>query len=487
MALKSAMFSDFHDDHFATLDQSPFSPDDHALAMRHAPLIRFDEREPFLPSVAGYTVFRQEAESPSFPRTIPLATPVTTVIEYAVWWDWDMGHLYELEHIWVHLDAAENLVMAEASWHGGYNAMVDDNDQLPVEDGRLVVFSEPGKHAFAPSLRWLQKRADVTRASCGTQAGKMGVHVTPLFEGIITDRNPLTNQLVHSYLEGCQFEPTFDFTRRFPLEQAALVPWDTLFQWIPGRMTWWLEQLAKHMPPHEYRVLRIAHRGASAYAQENSPSALKQAAELGSDMVEVDVRITADDVPVISHDATLDRVYGVPGEIAALTLAELKAATTGTGADPVLTFAELVEVGKTHGLGLYLDIKAINEIAATSMMATLDAQEYVRGVIFSSFRPDIVAEIKASRPDAVTSILFSSRHVAPVLLARAVKADYVHPCWERYDQPSALLTPDWLQEVRAAGLGIICWHEERSEEIQALQQLGVNGICSDQPDLLVPN
>ena len=73
----------------------------------------------------------------------------------------------------------------------------------------------------------------------------------------------------------------------------------------------------------------------------------------------------------------------------------------------------------------------------------------------------------------------------PVALAASVGADFVHPCWERFESPSSLLTVEWIERVRAADLGIICWHEERPEEIAALNALGVEGICSDQPELLM--
>jgi glycerophosphoryl diester phosphodiesterase len=84
-----------------------------------------------------------------------------------------------------------------------------------------------------------------------------------------------------------------------------------------------------------------------------------------------------------------------------------------------------------------------------------------------------------------TSILFGSPHVDAVHLARSIGATYVHPCWERHPDPSALLTPKWIARVREAGLGIICWHEERPEQIAALRQTGVDGICSDAPELLL--
>lgn len=258
MEFNPALFSAIQDDHFASLDRSPSTRADHALAHRHAPLIRFDEREPFLPSAAGYTIFRESDRlSPSYPRRITLPPTATTAIEYAIWWDWDMNHLYDLEHIWVYLDAAENLVTAEASWHGGYNTMRDEAAHPPTANGQLVVCSEPGKHAFAPSPLWLQKRAAVTRKSCNPLAGRMGVHVTPLFEGIIQDRNPLNNRLVQAFLAGHRFEPSFTFTQQFALGQAALVPWGNLFQWIPGRITWWLDQLARLLLPLSAYTLPI--------------------------------------------------------------------------------------------------------------------------------------------------------------------------------------------------------------------------------------
>ena len=92
---------------------------------------------------------------------------------------------------------------------------------------------------------------------------------------------------------------------------------------------------------------------------------------------------------------------------------------------------------------------------------------------------------QAVAPELATSVLFSSTHIDPVHLAQAAQANFVHPCWERYEHPGSLLTPDWVACVRQADLGIICWHEERKDEIAALRRVGVDGICSDAPELLL--
>jgi glycerophosphoryl diester phosphodiesterase len=472
------------DAHFATLDRTVPDQRDYDLAVRHAPRIRFDQREPFLPSVVGYTVFSENAPSRSFPRQIVLPANATYAVEYAIWWDWEIQHLYELEHIWVYLDADEQVVAADASWHGGHHEMLNESGHVPMEDGSVIVYSEPGKHAFAPTTRWLLDRSPTTLASCGKHSGKMGVHVTPLFEGIIHDRTPLNNRVVHAYMERLAFTPAFNFSNVFDLQTAIFVPWENLFHWIPKRVKWWSDTLRETTPPHERHILRIAHRGASAYAQENSSASVKTAAELGADMVEVDIRLTADDVPVIAHDADLKRVFGVEGMIEDLTAEQLRAITP-PDRQPVMTFDEMVDLCASLSMGMYLDIKEINEAAFGSVTHSLQRRGMLPYVTFGSFRPDFIAEIKHYAPQASTSILFGSANVDPVLMARALTADYVHPCWERLDSPSNLLEGVWLERVRAAGLGVICWNEIRPSQIASLYQLGVDGICSDQPELLL--
>lgn len=467
-----------------SLSRSPQSDADLELARRYAPAIRFDEREPFLPSAVGYTVFRKSADSPSFPRDVPVEAGVAFAIEYAIWWDWDIQHLYELEHIWVYVDGDGALAKAEASWHGGFHQMLDENGRLPRHDGRLTLCSEPGKHAFAPSPHWLLQRQTKTSASCGARAGVMGVHVTPLFDGIIGDDTPLNNRLVHTWLERQRFEPAFAFSQEFDLRRAAFVPWQSLKQWIPERVSDLLGELRRTIPPGERRVLRIAHRGASAYAAENSLAAIRAAAELGADMVEIDIRTSADDVPLVIHDGSLKRTHGLSGEASDFTIDELRRMTAG--GRPIVSFDEAVESCRELDLGLYLDIKRLTVDAARAIFKSLDRHHYMKYTIFGSFRPDYLADIKSARPDARTSILFGAVDIDPVKLAQSLDADYVHPCWEkRAAQPHKLLTPDWIAAVRDANLGIVCWHEERPSEIAALKALGVDAICSDKPELLL--
>jgi HAD superfamily hydrolase (TIGR01549 family) len=218
------------------------------IVEQNAPLIRFDRAEPFLPQAVGWTVFATDAQSPSSKFFISLGEDVAQVIEYAIWWDWDIQHLYELEHVWVHLDAAGAVVQVEASAHGNRLDM-----GLPLENGRVVVYSEPGKHAFAPGADWLVNIAEMTRSACGEHAGSGDVLTSNPFQHTFTEITPLDHRLARRYLQRQRFQPTFDFSRVVDLRDVPMMAWPELAASIPGRVYDWTRRL-KTTVPHIHTV-----------------------------------------------------------------------------------------------------------------------------------------------------------------------------------------------------------------------------------------
>ncbi len=468
-----------------SLFDTPQNASEQALAARYAPIIRFDAHEPFLPLAAGYTIFRRSGLSPSFRQGYKIdltpegQPPASLAIEYAIWWDWDIGHLYELEHAWIFVDEKGEVIRGEASWHGRYHDMRLDA-QLALKGSHLVLYSEPGKHAFAPTPGWFQERRQRSkRSETSALAGFGGVLMTRYLEGRVIC-TPLKNLLVRSYLAQKAFEPSWDFSQAFEFEPGMLVPWPVLADWIPTRVNDWLARLARDIPTSSYRFLRIGHRGAAAHAPGNTLAGLRKAAELGADMVEFDVRQTADRQAVLMHDSYLSDAEGRVWPVRQSTLSELQAIDLG-GGERVPTLAEAIEVCRTQRLCAYIELKEGDVIPA--VVSAIRERDLAKYSIVGSFRPDWLANLKAAVPEVSTSILFSSPHLDAVKLAQAIDASYVHPCW-RHPNPSAFLTPEWVARVRKAGLGIICWNEVRPEEIAALRQVGVDGICSDAPELL---
>lgn len=237
-----------HDSLLAELQSATDTSDDCLLARAHAPLIHLDIREPFPPLVVGYTVFREAADSASTRFHVDPEGGIA--IEYAIWSDWDIQHLYELEHVWVFLDATGNVARVEASSHGGKLPMQLEDGSLPLADDRVTVYSEPGKHAFAPdSTAFTTHLTEYVTRNCGVSAGEDGILVHSLF-GAAAFGNPTAfdARLAKRFLQRRAFTPSFDFSRTFDLRAVPFVTWAQLQIWIPRRIIWWREQLVRRVP-----------------------------------------------------------------------------------------------------------------------------------------------------------------------------------------------------------------------------------------------
>lgn len=449
---------------------------DHELARRFAPIVYFDAHEPFLPSIAGFTVFRQSAASPSFPRYVVVDDSAALAIEYALWWDWDIQHLYELEHVWVFVDRDGSVVGVESSQHGAATRA-----RFEREDKRGVLFAEPGKHAMTTDRDGFLERGPRTERSCGPRAGTGGVWVTPLYRNRIRSKTPDADQLVRTWLRRRAFAPAWQWNRRVDVADLPLVPWIALDRDIPMIVADRLAELDSEIPRSERHVLHVGHRGASAHAPENTLHAIRVAADLGAHMVELDVRISADGVAVLSHDADVSIAERGRVPIIELTAAEL-ARVADRYETSVPTLADALDVCEAVGVAPYLELKEGETVLPT--IAQLAPRDLAKYSVIGSFQPAWVARVTDRAPQIATSILFGAFEVDPVALARGCGATYVHPCWERHPAPHTLLTPQWLSRVRAEGLGVVCWHEERPEVLNALLELGVSAICTDQLDLL---
>lgn len=219
-----------------------------ALAHRLAPMLLFSDNEPFLPSRVGVTVMDRPGRSPSAPLDIAFEPGVERVIEYAIWWDWDVQHLYELEHIWLKLDASNDIVAVEASAHGGKFAMSGADGGLPLIDGRVTLVSTPGKHAFTATPSGQDRARETTELCCGELAGRGGVLINDMFASALGKVTARDHRAVKRYLQARAFTPVFRFGRQLELGTLDMVPWKELAAWIPSRVREVLEQVRAEQP-----------------------------------------------------------------------------------------------------------------------------------------------------------------------------------------------------------------------------------------------
>ena len=216
---------------------------EYQLAVRYAPYFYFDKKEPFPIQIIGYEVHRKTGRSRSFDRLLSI-NPETAlfVIEYAVYFDYDIQHLYDLEHVWVWVGHDGNIADVECSSHGRvvncwrYLRQTKDTTHP-------VVYGQPGKHAFFPDGKLFLLFSDY-RDACGKLAGIDGVLVSPYLQGrIMKDR--YVDYLVCEHIrENYSFEPSMDFT---PCETPAEVfcPIGELFPKIEERLRLIITEIQK--------------------------------------------------------------------------------------------------------------------------------------------------------------------------------------------------------------------------------------------------
>lgn len=227
------------------------------------------------------------------------------------------------------------------------------------------------------------------------------------------------------------------------------------------------------------QVLQIAHRGGSLGAEDYEPENLARIAALGTHLVEIDIRTTADGHLVVHHDAEVVSDAGTV-RIEATSMRELAEFAPGR-ARPV---TPVLRAAHHAGLGVYLDIKDISDPALQQLIHLLTDEDLIDGSVLASPSATTVTRCAAIAPHVPRAVLFRPIDTDPVELARTSHADFVHPCWEHESRPDKLLTGPWLDRVRRHGLGVICWHEERPDVLTELLALGVDGICTDDPALL---
>jgi hypothetical protein len=199
------------------------------LARRLFPRLLFDLCEPFFPRWIGASLFRHPAASPSFRREL-VPPPGGCVIEYAIYWDWDIQHLYDLEHIWLYLGPEGRLSDAEASFHGRWlKAIAPGFDNF--EGGSLSLFSQPGKHAFAPGPGVFRLLPDC-ETSTWEDAGKAGAEVPwPLRDRVRPD--PSWDRPVRRHLSKRRFRPSWEF-RPWTADRSIIIEWRELDALLPG-------------------------------------------------------------------------------------------------------------------------------------------------------------------------------------------------------------------------------------------------------------
>lgn len=214
-------------------------------------------------------------------------------------------------------------------------------------------------------------------------------------------------------------------------------------------------------------VAAVAHRGDPYHHRENTLPSVRSALRKGADAVEVDVRLTADGVPVLLHDPTLERLWGHPEPVAGLTLDELFKATGGG----VPTLAEaLAELVRDDGPArLFVDLTRADQAApAVAEVRAAGAAERVY------YCGELVAmrAIRALDPEAEIAMTWkTSVRPADSLLAELA------PRW--LNLRFGLADPSTVAWAHDRGLLVSAWTADWERSMSRLIAAGVDAITSN--------
>jgi len=236
------------------------------------------------------------------------------------------------------------------------------------------------------------------------------------------------------------------------------------------------------------RPLIIAHRGGRGLAPENTLAACARALRLGVDAIEIDVRLTADDEPVVLHDATLDRTTTGRGPIAALDAAAVGRLDATVGwhgrgvrPQPPPLLAEVVAlVGRRAAL--HVELKGDPSVPAALVERVVRLLRPVDPTpLLLSFDWDALRLARRLAPWLPTEPLLDVwPAAAPVLLAELAQAQ-MDWLGLRY----GLASPGRVAAVQAAGLRLNVWTVNRVPSLARALRLNVDAVTTDRPDRLL--
>jgi len=230
--------------------------------------------------------------------------------------------------------------------------------------------------------------------------------------------------------------------------------------------------------------LAFAHRGGAADGDENTAEAFARAIALGYRYVETDVHATADGVPVVFHDASLDRVTGTAGRVADLRWADLATVRIG-GAGAVPRLDDVL--GAWPQVRFNIDVKA--DTAAAATVDVIHAGAAADRVLLASFSDARLARLRTlAGPRVATSLArgevlrlrISSWAGTPLRLPASAVAAQVPVRHGRVP----LADRRFVARAHRLGLQVHVWTVDDPAEMHRLLDLGVDGIMTDRPELL---
>ena len=222
-----------------------------------------------------------------------------------------------------------------------------------------------------------------------------------------------------------------------------------------------------------------AHRGAGAYAPENTMAAFRLGLALGANGIETDIRRTKDGVLVLFHDESLLRLTGADRKIAELTYAELQEypipSPDGTVTDTVPTLEAFLAFAKDTEAVLALELKAENVEA--DVLKAIAAFGLTERCFVTSFSMEYLSNVKALRPHQRVGLLTDTVNEGVIAKLKRIGAEQICP-------KATVLTPELVQDLHGEGFNVRAWGVKDEALMRHALGCGVDGMTVNFPDKL---
>ena len=228
-----------------------------------------------------------------------------------------------------------------------------------------------------------------------------------------------------------------------------------------------------------------AHRGASAYAPENTMIAFEKAVQMGADGIELDVQMTKDEQLVVIHDETINRTSNGKGYVGSYTLDELRKYNFNNGFKTkriinIPTLEEVYEYMKTTSLTINVELK--NSIMPykgmeEKLLELAKNMKIEEQIIYSSFNRESIAKIKELAPTAKSGILYTARWQETQSYAKQMDITALHPSFKVAKEKQL------IQSAKENGLDVHVWTVNKGKEMVYLVMKQVEAIITDKPDI----
>lgn len=233
----------------------------------------------------------------------------------------------------------------------------------------------------------------------------------------------------------------------------------------------------------------IGHRGAAGHAPENTLAALRKASALGVRCVEFDVHLSADGVPVLLHDDTLERTTDGEGAVAAHGADHLRTLDAGQwfsdafAGERLPTLEQAIQQLADLGLGANVEIKPSpgHERDTGNAVARMLREHWPGALpspLLSSFKPESLAAARAAAPA-----------IPRALLVRSLTGEWVRDMREldctMLNCSEKALTADRADQIRRMGFLLNAFTVNDKSRAERLFGWGVGSVITDYPDRLL--